>query len=373
MEKYKRMKLECLKKDIEEAVDITSRVVSNSATLPVLKCVILDAQETQVVLRATNLELSIEKTFSADVKQKGTVAVPAKILYSTLKTSPKQSKIKIELIDGSIVLIIGGTKTTIKTVPVDDFPKIPKPETKIKYLIPRDILIKGVKNVLYSASTSLIKPELASVYIYHEDNNLIFVTTDSFRLAEKKIPYKTDVELPSIIMPIKNITELIHILETQTTNDIEVFIDENQYSIRCDGLYVTSRIIDGSFPDYKSILPKEISTEIVLLKEDFLNTLRKSQVFSDKFGQITLHIYPEKKTFTISARNNDVGEFFDSLEAVIKGDDLDISFNHKYIIDVFQSITSDSVSLTFAGAGRPLIIKGISDSSFIYLVMPMNR
>ncbi len=367
------MKLECLKKDIEEAVEITSRVVSNSATLPVLKCVIFDARENNVVIKATNLELGIEKTFPANIIQKGIVAIPSQILLSTLKTSPKQSKVTLELIDGSVVLIIGGAKTIIKTVPLDDFPNIPQPETKTKHIIPSTTLIKGVRSVLYSASTSLIKPELASVYMYYENNTITFVATDSFRLAEKKVPYKTDNELPTVIMPSKNITELIRILETQQDKDIEVFIDDNQYAIKSDGLYVTSRIIDGSFPDYKTILPKEISTEVILLKEDLLNTLKKAQIFSNKFGQITLHVYPEKKTFTISARNNDVGEIFDSLEAAITGEDLDISFNYKYILDVFQSIQADSVVLTFAGAGKPLIVKGVSDDSFIYLVMPMNR
>lgn len=367
------MKLECLKKDLEETVDTAIRIVSNSATLPVLRCLVFEAKEKSVIVRATNLELSIEKEFSAEIKTSGIVAIPAQILYSALKTSPQQIKVSIELIDNSIVLIIGGAKTTIKTIPVDDFPKIPQPETKTKYTLPKESLIKGIKSVLYSASTSLIKPELASVYMYQEDNNLIFVATDSFRLAEKKVLHKTEDELPTTIMPVKNTTELIRILETQENSELDVFIDENQYSIKTKSLYITSRIIDGSFPDYKTILPKKTTTEVVVLKEDLLNTLKKAQVFSDKFGQITLHIYPEKKTFTISARNNDVGEIFDSLDAAISGDDLDISFNYKYLIDVFQSITSDSVSLSFAGFGKPLIIKGVSDNSFIYLVMPMNR
>ncbi|MAJ97504.1 DNA polymerase III subunit beta [bacterium] len=367
------MKLECLKKDFEEAVDITSRVVSNSATLPVLKCVVFEAKGKNIIARSTNLELSIEIKFSADIKTEGSVAIPAQILHSTLKTSPQQSKISLELIDGSIVLIIGGAQTTIKTVPLDDFPTIPKPETKKKHIIPKESLINGVKSVLYSASTSLIKPELASVYIYHEDENLVFVATDSFRLAEKKVPYKTQGDLPTTIMPIKNTTELVRILESQQNQNLEVFIDENQYSIKSDDLYITSRIIDGSFPDYRSILPKKTTTEVVVLKEDLLNTLKKAQIFSNKFGQITLHVYPQKKTFTISARNNDVGEIFDSLDAAITGEDLDISFNHKYLIDVFQSVSSDSVSLSFAGFGKPLIIKGVSDNSFIYLVMPMNK
>lgn len=367
------MKLECVKKDLDEAVEITTRVVSNSATLPVLRCILLHAEENSITLHATNLELSIEKKIPATVVNEGSVAIPAQILLATLKTSPQQTKVNLEVIDGTVILEIGGAKTTIKTIPLDDFPSIPKPETKKTYHIPKETLVSGVRNVLYSASTSLIKPELASVYMYHEDGMMIFVATDSFRLAEKKVPLKTEEDIPTTIMPIKNTSELIRILETQTNGDINVYIDENQYSIQKGDLYVTSRIIDGSFPDYKSILPKETTTEVIILKNDLLQTLKKAQVFSDKFGQINLHIYPDKKTFTISSRNNDVGEIFDSLEAVITGQDLDISFNYKYLIDAFQSLHTDSVSLKFAGIGRPLIITGVGDKTFTYLVMPMNR
>lgn len=367
------MKIECTKKDIAEAVEITTRIASPSATLPVLQCVVLEASEDSLMLRATNLEISVEKKIKATIHSKGMVAIPAHILHSTLKTAPQQSVVNLNVIDGIAVLSIGGAKTSIKTIPTDDFPRLPRPESDHTFSLPKESLVKGVRSVLYAASTSLIKPELASVYMYHEDNYLVFVATDSFRLAEKKIAYKTDVEIPPVIMPAKNTTELIRIIETQPNENIEVCVDENQYSITKDELFVTSRIIDGSFPDYRSILPKETTTEAILLKEDLHNTLRKAQIFSDKFGQITLHLQPKEKNLTVSARNTDVGEIFDSLEAAITGEDLDISFNHRYIIDMFQAISADSVSLSFAGVGKPLIIKGVSDPSFTYLVMPMNR
>tara|TARA_B100000745_G_scaffold300609_2_gene255973 strand:- start:4821 stop:5924 length:1104 start_codon:yes stop_codon:yes gene_type:complete len=367
------MKLECLKKDLEEAVETTTRIVSNTTTLPILKCIVFEATSNKVLLRSTNLELGIEKKLTAQVQKEGSVAIPAQITLSTLKTFPNQSKVQIELIDTSLVFKIGGTKTTIKTIPLDDFPTIPHLENKNKYTLPKESIIKGVRNVLYSASTSLIKPELASIYIYQENDSLIFVATDSFRLAEQKIQSKSSEEIPPTIIPVKNTIELVRILETQQEEDITIYFDENQCSLETQNLYITSRIIDGSFPDYKSILPKKTTTEVVVLKEDLLQTVKKSQIFSDKFGQINLHIYPKKKTFTISAHNTDIGEIFDSLEAVCSGEDLDISFNYKYLLDVFQSFQSDSITLRFSGIGKPLVITGVGNKSFTYLVMPMNR
>ena len=367
------MKFECTKKDLTEAVEITARIASPAATLPVLQCVVIEAQKDSLVLKATNLEISIEKTIPAKVHTEGVVAIPAQVLLSTLKASRQDVSAVCEHEETTLTLALGGAKTNIKTIPHDDFPRLPHPEKTTVFTLPKESLVKGVRNVLYAASTSLIKPELASVYMYHEDNNLIFVATDSFRLAEKKIGHKTDADIPAVIMPAKNTTELIRTLEALNVDEVEITIDENQYAVSAGGVFVTSRIIDGSFPDYRSILPKESTTEAILLKEDLQNTLKKAQIFSDKFGQVTLHLQPKEKTLTVSARNSEVGEVYDSLEAAVTGDDLDISFNHRYLVDVFQSVSVDSVVLAFAGVGKPLIIRGVSDQSFTYLVMPMNR
>ena len=367
------MELTLKKKEFQEAVDIVTRVISNSATLPVLQCVVLKADENNVTFLSTNLELGVKKTIQTKVSNPSTIAIPAQVLQATLKTTVSQTGVHIKTQENTVILTIEGATTTIKTIPVDDFPIIPEPENNTPHTLPANVFIKGVRSVLYSASTSLIKPELASVYIYHEDNHLVFVATDSFRLAEKRIPLKSKTDIPDVIMPAKNVTELVRILETNNSSDIEVFIDENQYAVKTDSVYVTARIIDGSFPDYKVILPKESTTEAVLLKEDILATLKKAQIFSDKFGQVTFHLQPKEKKLTVSARNADVGEIFDSLGAAITGEDLDISFNYRYILDVFQSITTDSISLSFAGIGKPLIVRGVSDPLFTYLVMPMNR
>jgi len=366
------MKLTCLKKDLEKAVDISSRIISNNTLLPVLQCVLLEVIENQITLKATNLELSIETKFIGESKEDGEVAIPASVFARVIKTIRDDGYIKIESDGDSIVIESGKEKTTINTVNSEEFPKIPDPEVQEKYKIPAETLIQGIKTVSSSASTSSIKPELSSVFIYHEDDKLVFVATDQFRLCEKRISFESENEIPSIIMPIRNATELIRVLET-SEGDVDVYIDADQFSVKTNSLYITSRVIDGSFPDYKVIIPKETNTEIIMLKSDFANMLKKMQIFADKFGKMNLHIYPKEKTLTASAYNNIVGEVFDSPDAVLKGEDLDIAFNHKYLIDSINVISTDSVVLEFSGTGKPLLIKGLGDDSITYLVMPMNR
>lgn len=132
-------------------------------------------------------------------------------------------------------------------------------------------------------------------------------------------------------------------------------------------------MIDGNFPDYKQIIPKETKTEVTVLKQDLVSSLKIANIFADKFSQVIFNINPSEKTLRITTKNMDVGENINSIDAVIKGEGLNISFNYKYIMDCFQSIDSDSISLSFSDMNRPMIIRGVSDKSFLYLVMPMNK
>jgi DNA polymerase-3 subunit beta len=140
-----------------------------------------------------------------------------------------------------------------------------------------------------------------------------------------------------------------------------------------DGVYLTSRVIDGVFPDYRQILPKEFKTEAVVLKQDLLSSLKLSNIFSDKFNQVNFSIKPKAKMFEISSINSDVGENKTNLDATMTGEDVELGFNFKYFLDCFQSINSDSISIKLNQSSKPMVISGVSDKSFTYLIMPMNR
>jgi DNA polymerase-3 subunit beta len=132
-------------------------------------------------------------------------------------------------------------------------------------------------------------------------------------------------------------------------------------------------VIDGVFPDYRQIIPKEAKTEAVVLKQDLFNALKLSNIFSDKFNQVNLTIKPKEKIFELSSTNNDIGENKTYLEAALSGGNTELSFNYKYFFDLFQSINADSISIKLNQTSKPLVVSGVSDHSFIYLIMPMNR
>jgi len=366
------MKIECLKEKLHIAVGKAEKVASKNITLPVLSCLLFETKKNVLIIRSTNLDLGLEITIPVKVEEEGKVAVPAQIISSFLNNLSDDKNIKLETSENILKIYSSNSEVNIKTFPIDDFPTIPMiDEGKIFKINSKDFL-NGAKSVIYSASTSTIKPELSSVYIHSEDENIVFVATDSFRLAEKKIKTRKIIDISGVLIPFKNISDILKIIDN-LDEEIEINCAKNQISLTFNGVYIVSRVIDGVFPDYKQILPKEYKTDVIILKQDLINSLKISNIFSDNFNQVNINVIPGSENIEIKTKNSNIGENTNKIEAKIEGDGININFNYKYIIDSLASIPSDSVSLMFNGLNKPMVIKGVSDKTFTYLIMPMNR
>lgn len=365
------MKIECVKDRIVDAISKAEKITGKNLTLPVLSCVLLEAHGKELIIRATNLDLGIEITLPVKVGQQGKIAVPGSILNSFI-SNVSGNTVSFEEVSGNLKVTTENNTTVIKSINHEDFPTIPHLEGGKTLKINAKDLIKGIKSVWYSSATSSMKPELSSIYIYSDDDGLLFVATDSFRLAEKRIKTKNAKEVGSILIPVKNIPEIIRILDGYE-GDVDITLGKNQISFTHNGVYLTSRVVDGVFPDYKQIIPKEFATSVVVLKQDLVNAFKLATIFSDKFNKLSFKVRPKEKIFELSTKNADVGENTNKLEGVCEGADLDINFNYRYITDSLQSIESDSVILEFSGLMKPLVMRGATDKSFTYLVMSMNK
>lgn len=364
------MKLECLREKLLIALQKADRVTSKNPTLAVLSSVVIGAEDNQIVVKATNLEVGVEITLGAKVSTGGVCAINASILASFLANIPHEKNVTLELDEGVLKAFCGSQRALVKTVPYEDFPVIPSSlESSLE--LPIEDFTKGLLSVWYSASVSSIKPELSSVYVYSEGGELVFVATDSFRLAEKKIKVKKEIPDLELLIPYKNIMDLVKVFDGES-GLVNISFNKNQISCSLDNVYITSRLVDGTFVDYRKIIPKEYSTEVILLRDDLLQALRMMKVFSDKFNQITIGINGPKGICEFMSKNSDVGESTYNTPAKVKGETVSLNFNHKYISDGVTILNTDSVEMLFNGSGKPLLIKGHGDQSFTYLVMP-NR
>jgi DNA polymerase-3 subunit beta len=348
----------------------TSRVATKHVTLPILQCVLLKANDQNTLtITATNLEIGIEGKISGKVEESGTVAVPAHILLQTISLIT-QKEITLST-EGDILHISSLTsKTDIKTMEANEFPHIPKVEGK-SYTFQSILFALGIKTTAFAASQSSIKPELGSIYIYQKkEQSLTFVATDSFRLIEKTIPQKGLVFEGSLLIPFKNALELSRVVE-QSKGEITFTVSESQCAIQSETLYITSRLISGTFPDYEQIIPKEYVGDATTLTGDLSAALKKTGIFLNKFMQLTFTL--SKDTLTLSSQNSDSGATTESIHATVNGEDIRLNFNQRYISDIIPHITDDTIRIKFAGIGRPIIIENTHESSLRYLVMPMNK
>ena len=319
------MKLECKIEDIKNGISHVERVTGKNLTLTVLNSVLLVASQKSLKLRATNLSLGIEVEVPAKVEKEGIAAIPGAILNGVFSNTFQNENVRLDGHDGNLVVKTKRSQIKLKGQPHDDFPTIPK-ITGTTFEIESKKIMDGIKSVYYSASFSDIKPEISSVFMYTHDDSLVCVATDSFRLAEKKVKAKGLPEIPGILIPFKNVSEIVRIFG-EFKGVIKVCFNKNQISFSSDTIYLTSRVIDGIFPDYRQIIPKVFSTDAVLLKQDLLNALKLSNIFSDKFNQVTLTISPTDKVFELSSENNDIGENKTNVDAAIQGEPVALGFN----------------------------------------------
>ena len=365
------MKTTCLKNHLKEAVYLCEKITGKNLSLPILSNILISTNDRNLKLTATNLEIGIEVEIPAKIEKKGIAAVPANILSSFISNISNEDNITLETKNNNLSVSIPNSSTLIKGQKPDDFPILPKTNEKREIEIPIEDLIKGLKSVSYAVSFSNIKPEISSVFIYSEKNTpLIFVATDSFRLAEKKFNYSFP-DFKGILVPQRSVSEIIRIFDGRK-GKAKLIFDKNQIFVVLDNIKFVSRLTEGVFPDYQQIIPKKFTTDVVIDKDLFSGNLKTASVFSNKLNELYMAVGSKNGSISIKTSNNEAGEHIANIPAKITGEELKMTFNHKYIYDCLPHISSEKILLRFSGEGKPLVITSTDDNSFQYIAMPMN-
>lgn len=366
------MKLECRIKNLKDGVSKNQKVILKSSTTPILGSMFLKATGKSLLIRSTNLHIGVEVEIPANIEKEGEFIVSGEIFSQVLSSLSDEGVVNL-WVDDQLLKV--QTKKSVISInssgETNEFPTLPVVEGK-SFTIPVQIFLDGIRSVYYCASVSDIKPEISSVYVYARDNEIIFVSTDSFRLAEKKIPIEGFGDIDGVLIPYKNVLELVKLFSDSQEN-VFVSYNENQINFSIPGMFITSRIVNGSYPNYSMIIPKEFKTQVITLKQDMLNTLKLSTIFSDKFNQISVSVDSNSKSLVMKAKNTQKGENISQIDASIEGVSIEMNFNHRYFSESFQSISTDSTVLQFNEENKPVVIRGVGDKSFLYLIMPMNR
>lgn len=354
-----------------EVVHIVSRFAERkSATLQALSAVLITAEDGRITMRATNLEVSVVLHMEGIITTPGSIAFPSAILKNIATSLAGSGSASIEQKGDTAVIISGSGKSTIKTISSDDFPLISTPENTKQFPIEGSLLKQLIGAVASCASTSTIRPELASVLITAQGGKLTAVATDSFRLIEKQIPLPQTVPVFTTLIPAKNAADILQVIPDST---ITLSLDEHQGSFVWDGNILSTRLVSASYPDYTQIIPKTYTAEATVSKKEFEESIKRVSIFSDSFQKVSLGFDVKKKQLLLSAVHTDIGESIEPVSAEVKGDSITLSFNYRYLQTPLPLITTETITLQSGGIGRPLIIRGVGDTGMLYLVMPMNQ
>ncbi len=371
------MQFSCNQDTFSKYLNITSRIVNNKPGLPILNNVLFEAVKGKVILKVTDLELSINTWIGADVKVDGKITVPAKQLSEFIDSIPEE-KIDVDLDKQSFNISTENNSASFNTMPADDFPAIPVLEENQKPVVKMNKadFVTAVNRVAFAAAKDDIKPVLTGIKVEIEGSTISFIGTDGLRLSRQVVKIEKVSEPKSMLVPVRALEELAHIVSDLGSEDeiVEFYVlgDKNQVLFKFGEVELISRLIDGEFPEYKQIIPTGYKTKLEISKNDFLNSLKVINIIARSVlgNKMILDIYKEGK-LSLSATQSDLGKNQSNISCKTEGEDIKIAFSAKLLSDVLNHIDSEDIVFECSEPVRPGVFKIKGDEDFIHLVMPM--
>jgi DNA polymerase III subunit beta len=370
------VKVTCPQDNLSKGLAIASRAVSTRSTMPILSNVLLATDGSRLRLAATNLELSINCWIDAEIEEEGRVAVPARLLQEFVNSLPS-APVKMDLNPSNRTMKIHCLRTdgNIKGVNADEFPAIPTVEDGALFRQPAHLLKEMINQVAIAAATDDSRPIFTGV-LTTIGATISMVAADGFRLGlrSNELEGGPDAEI-TLIIPAKSLLELARILPDGKGQDelveIAVTPNKNQVIFRTASIELVSRLIEGQFPNYKQIMPKEWKTQVVVPTSEFLNAAKTASFFArDSANIVRLHMEPGE--MTVRAESTELGDNESKIDAIIEGEpSADIAFNAKYLTDALNVVDSEQIKLEIVNSGSPGVIKPVDSTDYVHIIMPM--
>src|SRR6267154_1869134 len=356
------------KDELAAKLAVVARAVSTRTTVLVLGGIQLRAEAGQLHLSATDMEVSLRATVEAQVAAEGTVVVPGKLLLDIARSLP-DSDVTIEhKPEEAVVVVTAGTANyRLHTYSSEDFPRLPEIEDAGLHGIDREALVETVARVGRSASRDESRPVLTGILVRFEPGKIVMAATDSYRLAVKETPVEGTLPELEAIIPARALQELARI--AGSSDEIQLGLQENHVVFGAEGTWLTTRRIDGQFPNYRQLLPEQFEYELPLPRDELLDVVRRVSLMAQRNSPLRLRF--AEGELTVSAVTQDVGEARESLPAPFTGDAMEIGFNAEFLRDGLESVASETIKFKLISPLRPAVLEGEADD-YVYLIMPIR-
>ncbi len=368
------MEVEVTQENLAHALLNTSRVSSSRSGLPILNNILIRTTNNQLLIAATNLEIATTQTIGAKIVKQGSLTVPAKLITEFVQNLPKE-KIKITTKQNSINITCGNYTSTINGTQDDEFPELPGIDEKhaVKYTINAAEFKQAIQQTIIAASGDATRPVLTGVYWHTTEGRLYFAATDGYRLAEKRM-MKVSSTIAAIV-PVDALQEVLRSI-TDTTESVEVLFDEVQVRFRLNDGEITSKLIDGNFPDYQQLIPKNSETSATINKSELSRVVKVTSLFAKgSGGAITVESDESNNTIVIHSIASEVGENSSSIIVDTLSGSGSVTLNARYISDALSVIDSETITLAYSNGIAPTVITpfGDKDKTYTHIIMPIKN
>ena len=362
------MKITVNQNELQNAINMTLKGVSNKNTIEILKGILFETYEGKLMITSNNLEIGVQTVIDADIQREGSVVIDAKIISDIVRKLPS-SDVSLDVDETHIVKISSTSlEFNIKGFSGEDFPIPISIEENYYKEIPSEIFKEMVKKTSFAVSTDETKPLLMGELIEFKNNSISMVAIDGFRLAIKYIRDDSFIEDSKIIIPGKTLADVSRMIPSNIET-IKIGFDEKHASFIIGETILTTRLLEGEFINYSQIIPKEFTTRLKINTKDFLNALDRACLVA-KNNLIKIQILDD--SLKISSKNDEIGNLEESIFIELEGSNLDIAFNAKYFMEALKNIDEEFISLELNTNVSPCILKSYDEDSYIYLLLPVR-
>jgi DNA polymerase-3 subunit beta len=366
------VKISCSTAQLLTQLQTVTRVASTRSAVQALSGVKLVATADAVELLATDMDVGLRVPLQADVERPGEVVLPARLLLDVARALPAE-RLSLELrsAEQDVELISGAATFHLRTLRVEDFPALPAPADDTRVVLPAEAFVQTIARVARSASKDETRPILTGILMSASERELRMVATDSYRLSVKQ----TTLEQPlqgtlEANVPARALQELVRISQQGESADVAVSVGQNQVVFELDGTTLSSRLLDGQFPNYRQLLPESVEHELRLATPELTEVVRRISLLAQKNAPLRLGF--REGELTVSAQTPDVGEASETIPVPFHGEPFEIGFNPEFLRDGLESLESEELVLKLISPLRPGLIESPDSGDFVYLIMPIR-
>ncbi len=367
------MKLSLSTPELLAELQTVTRVASTRSAVQALSGVMISAEQDQPAeLRATDMEVALRVPLAAEVARAGTAVLPARLLLDVVRSlSSDTLTMELRAAEQDVELIGGPTTFHLRTLRAEDFPSLPAPAPETRVALPAAAFVETVSRVARSASRDETRPVLTGILMSAAGRELRMVATDSYRLSVKET--KLENELQGSLeanVPARALQELVRIAQQAPAEEIAVSVGQNQVVFELGEVILSSRLIEGQFPNYRQLLPDSVEHQLTLDSAELTDVVRRISLLAQKNAPLRLSF--GEGTLTVSAQTPDVGEASEAIPVPFHGEPFEIGFNPEFLRDGLESVDTDELVLKLISPLRPGLIESPDGGDFVYLIMPIR-